>query len=130
MLATAKLGSGFGEDRFVAVGSLERWLVGGRPERPAGGITQVTERAPVVARAVLAPACDRDILPMAVAAARIGDHHVVAAIRQELHFGVEGVGCVEHAHRRFGTTGGGLRLGQFGRVQIGRNRLGDAFLEE
>ena len=60
----------------------------------------------------------------------MGDHHLVAAVRQQLHLGEQGVGAVEHAHRRF-LTAGGADVGDLaGGVRIERRGLGNALLEQ
>ena len=105
-IAAAELGARVGEDRFVvlrtAAGS--GWNAADQ-NSPVGSVADIAEGAPVVAGGVFAPARDRQILPAAVAAARIGDHHVVPAVGQQLHLGRRRVGIGEDAHRRFGATG-------------------------
>ena len=130
VLPAAELRPRFREDRLVAVRSLERRLKGGRPEPPAGCVAQIAERAPMVAGAVFAPAHDGHVLPAAVATAGVGDHDVIPAVRQELHFGSKGLRSVEHPHRCLKAAGGGLRLRKLRGVHIGRDRLGDPLLQE
>ena len=110
--------------------ALERRLVGGRPELPARHVAEVAERAPVVAGGVFTPARDRDVLPAAVAAARIRDHHVVSAVRQQLHFryGVSGV-----LKTRTGVSGrrrSSWMLGELGGVRVEGRGLGNPLLEQ
>ena len=88
-VAAAKLGAPLGEDRFIALGALQCRLMGCGPgfaTRAAAQLAEITEAAPVVAGAILAPARHGEILPAAVAAARVGHHHMVAAVRQQLDF--------------------------------------------
>ena len=64
---------------------VECWLIGRRPERAGRHIEEIAERAPVVACTILAPACDCDVLPATVAAARVRYHHVISTVRQQLY---------------------------------------------
>ncbi len=105
VVAAAELCSRMRENRFVIVRLLERRLIGGRPELPAGHVAEVTERAPVVAGSVFAPARDCDVLPTAVTAPRVRDHHVVSAVRQQLHFWDRRVRAAENAHPRLRAGG-------------------------
>src|SRR5512136_2344385 len=89
------------KNRFVLLQSFAGRLICCGPDIPAGYVADVTEHAPVVAGAVLSPARDRDILPAAVSAARVRDHHVVSAIRHQLHLWYRRVGAAENADRRF-----------------------------
>ena len=57
------------------------------PEAFTASFADVAERAPVVARAVLAPARDRDVAPPAVATACVRDGDVIAAVGQQVHLG-------------------------------------------
>ena len=81
MVAAAKLCPPFRENHFVRFRSLERRLMGIRPERSAREIADITKHAPVVASRVLAPAGNGETFPAAVAAARICHHHVIVAVR-------------------------------------------------
>ena len=49
---------------------------------------------------IFAPSCDRELTPTAVAPASVGDHHVIAAVRQELHLRHRRVGTAECPNRR------------------------------
>ena len=80
VVAAAELHPRLRENRLVLLRLLERRLVRGGPELPACRIADVAERAPVVAGAVFPPACHRDVIPAAVPAARIRDHHVVSFV--------------------------------------------------
>jgi hypothetical protein len=62
--------------------------------------------APAVGGGVLAPARDGEVAPAAGAAAGVGRHDVVAAVRQQVHFGQLGAGLGEHAHDRAGVRAG------------------------
>ena len=94
-----KFRASFGENRFVRFGRPPRRLRGVGPERATGRIADVAEAAPMVARRVLLPARDGDVLPPAVAAAGAGDEHVVATVRQQLHFGHWRIGTADDANR-------------------------------
>ena len=103
--AGAELGPRLRENRFVALGPLERRLIGIGPELPARRVADVTERPPVVAGGVFAPARDCHVFPAAVTAACVRDHHVVSAVGQQLHFRHRRIRIAEDAHRRFRTVG-------------------------
>src|SRR5512139_1805359 len=102
MVAAAELHLRLREYRLVPLRSLERRLVRGGPELPAFGVADVAERAPVVAGAVFTPARHRDVLPAAVTASRVRDHHMVSSVRQQLHLRYGSVGGVERAHQLIG----------------------------
>ena len=68
-----------------------RGLVGGRPDEARSHVAQVQELAARVGRAVVAHARDRQLPPVAVAAARVGDDGDVRAVRQELRMRRGGV---------------------------------------
>ena len=93
VVAAAELHPRLRENRLVLLRLLERRLVSGGPELPACRIADVAERAPVVAGAVFTPARHRDVLPAAVTAARIRDHHVVSAVRHSCTSGTGVSGC-------------------------------------
>ncbi len=109
-----KLGAPFGKDRFVVFGRLERRLIRGRPELPARLVAQITERAPVVGGAVFAPTRHGEILPATASTTCVGDHHVIAAVRQQLHLRNRRVWIGEHAHGQLSTD--------VGRVQVSHDR--------
>ena len=84
-------------------GSQQGWLSRGRPDMSAVGITDVAERAVRVAGRVFAPSRERQTLPATESTTLIGDHGVVAAVRQQLqtrrarftdHGGPQGVRCL------------------------------------
>ncbi|TPW00718.1 MAG: Uncharacterized protein FD124_3953, partial [Alphaproteobacteria bacterium] len=142
-VATAKLGTPLGENRLVTQGAPERRLVRGGPESAVrraglGGFrhgtsryfADVAEGAPVVAGRVFAPARHGKFLPAAVAAARIGHHHVIAAVRQQLHFRDRRIGAAEYPDRRFLGNRHGAHFGQFRRMRKERRGLGNALLEQ
>ena len=99
VVAAAKFDASLRERGLVRVCPRERRLMRSGPEHAARDIADVAEAAPVVARRILSPARDGEIFPAAVAAAGVGDHDVVAAIRQQLHFGARRVGARQNAHR-------------------------------
>ena len=119
VVAPAKFGARFGEYRLVVRRALPRRLMRGRPELAARDVADVAERAPVVAGGVFAPAGDGEILPSAAPTARVGDHHVVAAVRQQLHFRYRRVGAAEYAYRRLWT---GCRSHESRKARRGANR--------
>ncbi len=59
-------------------------LEAGRPRLAAAGVAQVQETAPAIARGVLPPAGDGEILEPAEPGACRRDHHRVAAIGQQM----------------------------------------------
>ena len=130
VVAAAELHPRLREDRLVPLRSLERRLVRGGPELAACRIADVAERAPVVAGAVFAPARHRDVLPAAVAAARIRDHHVVPAVRQQLHLRNGSVGGAEGPHRHPGGAGSRGQAGELGGARVGRRGLRNPLLEQ
>ena len=129
-VATAKLGAPLGENRLEALRALEGRLMGSRPERPTGNIAQVTEAAPVVAGPILAPAGDGKALPAAVATARVADHDVVAAVREQLHLRQRRVGSAKYADRYLRGDRRGAHLGQLRRVRKQGGRLRNPLLEQ
>ena len=130
VVAAAELHPRLRENRLVLLRFLERRLVSGGPELPAGSIADVAERAPVVAGAVFTPTRHRDVLPAAVPAARIRDHHVVSAVRQQLHLRYGSVGGAERADRHLGNAGLRAQAGELGGNRVGGRGLRDPFLEQ
>ena len=128
--AHAELGARVGEDRLELLGLPLRGLVRGGPAVAAGDVAQVAEHAPVVARDVLVPARQRQLAAPAVAAAGAAQHHVVAAVRQQLHGRARAVGVGEHAQARFGRLQAAVQFGEAGRVQILGRGLRHAFLQQ
>ncbi|KAG1318719.1 hypothetical protein G6F63_015088 [Rhizopus arrhizus] len=92
IVGAPELCAAFRKDHFVVIGALQGRLIGGGPDVAAVCVAQIAERAPVVAGAVFAPARDGQVPPAAGARAAIGDHHVVAAVGQQLDFGNGRVG--------------------------------------
>ena len=129
-VAAAKLRARLGENRLVGVGPLERRLVGGRPERAGAGVADVAKRTPVVAGGVFAPARDGAILPAAIAATGIGDHHVIAAVRQQLHFRYRRVGAAQYPHRHLRAGRNSSGIGRLGALDIQRRRIGNPLLQQ
>ena len=116
-VAAPELGAALGEDGLVVVGDGAHGLVRGRPDLAAGDIAQVAEAAPGIARRILVPARDRQVLPAALPAAGVGDHHVVAAVGQQLDLGRRRVGAGDDTHRRLPGRNGLARAGT--RVDVG-----------
>ena len=129
-VSAAKLRAPLGKDGFVMFRLLERRLMRGRPELTACHVAQITERSPVVAGDVFTPARDRQIFPAAASAPGVRDHHVVAPVRQQLHFRDRGVGAREHAHRHLRAAGGHAELRKVRRIRMKRRGSGNAFLEQ
>src|SRR5438105_11526489 len=117
-ITTSKLCSTFREDHFVFIWSFQSRLICCRPELAGLCITDIAERAPIVASSVLAPPRNGQILPSAVAAAGVGDHHVIPAVGQQLHLRRRRIRAVEHAHRGFGGACWFLYIGQLGSSQM------------
>ena len=68
VVPAAKLRFRLRKNRFIIIRAFERRLICGGPELSARHVAEVTERAPVIAGAVFAPACYCDVLPAAVTA--------------------------------------------------------------
>ncbi len=84
----------------------------------------------MIARAVLAPAGQRQLAAAAVAAAGAGNHRVVAAVGQQLHRRSRPVGIGEHAQPRLGRARLAVHFGEAGGVQIFGRGLRYAFLQQ
>ena len=97
VVAAAKFGAALHKDRLVFIRRMPRRLIGRRPGRAARNVTQIAEGAPPVARGILAPTRDRQVFPPAIPAAGIGDHHVIAAIGQQMHLGICSVRRLKYA---------------------------------
>src|SRR6266568_7033857 len=126
----AKLGPALREDRFVVFGLLERGLVRGGPEFAARTVAEIAEGAPVVGRPVFAPAGHGQILPATAAASGIGYHHVVAAVRQQLHLRNRRVRGSEHANRKLGAASGRVAVRNIGCNQMRQRGSWDALLKK
>ena len=83
MSASRRRGQGLvgGEDHLVIVGRLADWLVSSRPDLAGQRVANVEELAPSLAGGVFAPARHVQILALAGARPRIGDHHVIPLVR-------------------------------------------------
>ena len=102
---TAKFDARLGEHCLVRVVRGEGRLERGRPDATAFAVAQVAVHAPRVASHVLTPARQRKALPAAIAATGRGHHHVVAAVRKQLHRGTARVCLAEHAQRNLRLLG-------------------------
>ncbi|MNN25408.1 hypothetical protein D3C81_1388800 [compost metagenome] len=83
--APTEFGPCVGEDGFVLFDRYAGRLQRCGPEFAAVHITQVTEVAPVVASAILAPARDGHLALAAVTATGAGQQAVVTAVGKQLH---------------------------------------------
>src|SRR5438552_6486407 len=101
-----------------------------RPDLITCHIADVTECAPVVSRAVFTPTGDRNVLPAAVAASGVRDHHVVTAVRQQLNFRGRRVRSVEDAQRRFSSRGTGRCVGDFSVMWVSAGGLRNTLLQQ
>ena len=127
-----KLGAALLENSLVPVECRGDGLVGGGPDVAGVHLVQIEEDPVAVPRGILAPAGERQALPPAEAAAAVGDHHVVAAVGEQVHFGGRRVGGLERPRGRLPffilADFGGLRRGD-GRAEA-RARQRDALLEQ
>ncbi len=126
----AEFGLGVGEDGLVVVHRHAGGLVGGRPEVAAVHVAQVAERAPGIGGAVLAPAGEREVAVAAVAAAGMGEHAVVAAVGQQLHFRARAAGLAQHAQGRFVLGGGGVLAQRFDFMRMEHADARNALLQQ
>ena len=94
-------------DHLVAVRVVASGLVGGAPDSAAAGVAHIDVAAPVVAGHIRAPARHGQVVERAGAAARVGQHHAVVPVREQVRVG----------HRR-------VRRGELAR----RGRLGEVHL--
>ena len=101
VVAAAELCPPFRENRLVSLGSLQGWLMRIRPKHAARDFADVAKRTPVVAGGIFPPTRNGKVFPATVAATRVGDHHVVTAIRQQLHFRRWRVRAGQYAHWHF-----------------------------
>ena len=130
VIAAAKFDTPFGKNHLVAPRWFQSRLVCRRPEFTGGHIAQVTEAAPVVARAVFAPSGHREVLPATAAATGVGDHDVVTAVRQQLHFRDRRVGSGEYSHRHLRRFLRRTDLGKFGRMRVRAGCPWNSLLEQ
>lgn len=112
LVAALELGLGVGKDRFVTLHRHAGRLMRGRPHRAAVHITQIAERAPVVAGAVFAPTRHRHVARAAVAATCGGQHAVVTPVGEQLQRRLRQVGVAMDAQRHT-RLGGHRALGCF-----------------
>src|SRR5436190_573352 len=109
------------EDRFMTRRGFECWMISGGPELAAFHVTQIKKSPPAIPRGILAPAGEGYLIPEAVAAARIGDHDVITAVGEQVHFRRTSIRIGEHPQGHFGCAAGftrGLDF-QFMRIQDG-----------
>ena len=83
-VAPAKHGAVWRERHFVVIRLAAARMKRRRPEIPTLHIAHVAEASPVIQRGVFAPPRDGQIAPAAVAAARVGHHHAVRSVRQQV----------------------------------------------
>ena len=101
------------ERDFIAVGLNRERLQAGGPHGTGARVAQEDERAPAIAGRVFAPASHVQALAPAVAAARGGQHHRVAAVAQQMRRRAGQPGAVEHTSgRRHHAELAGRRLGR------------------
>ena len=113
VVAPTKFDTTFGKYNLVALRRFQCGLISGRPVLTARHVAQIAKAAPVVAGAVLAPPCYRQVPPPAAAPASVSHHDVVTAVRKKLHFRNRGVGRGEDTHRHLGRIVGGANLRKF-----------------
>src|SRR5260370_9924668 len=73
------------ENGFVGFRAFERGLVCRGPELSTVHVTQITERAPVIAGGIFAPPRYSHVFPTTVTASSVRNHHAGSAIRRKLH---------------------------------------------
>ena len=130
VIAAAELHSRFRENRFVAVRLLERRLISRGPKLAAGRVAHIAKRAPGIAGGVFTPARNRQVFPAAVAATRVRNHHVISAVRQQLHFRHARVRVGKDPKGRIGRRRSGSQAGEFGCVGMECRGSGDALLQQ
>ena len=119
------------ERRLVFFGLASRRLVRRRPDIAGVEIADEDEAARRVAGDVLAPACQRELLAPAIAAAGVGQHHGVRAVRQQVGARAERVRRRVEAHRRRGCTPEERHmLSSLARRILQRDELGHALLQQ
>ncbi len=119
------------ERGLVLVRLAPRGLVRRRPDVTGIEIAHEDEAAPGIARDVLAPARQGQLLTLAVAATSVGHHHRVRAVRQQVRARAEGVWRRVEAHRRRdGAPDEGYVRGRLHRRILQRDELRHALLEE
>ena len=134
-LAAAVFGFRIGEDRAVVFHRHAGRLMRARPEFATGDITQVTECAPVIAGGIFAPARHRQHVAgagaaLAEAAARAGQHQVIAAVGQHLQCRQQRGRGGEHAQAGFADIRRRRQSRHFGGVRMEHRDARDAFLQQ
>ena len=98
---------------------------------PVVEVAHEHEAAPRVARDVLAPARQRQLLPAAVAAAGVGQHHRVRTVRQQVRARAERVRRRVETHRRRDRTADERHVrGGLDRRILQRDELRHTLLEQ
>src|SRR5215212_1566122 len=85
MVPTTEFSTTLRENCLIRFWNLRCGLVSGRPVICGLKIPDVTERSPVIADAVLTPACQCGVATLAVTPAGLGDHYVVPPVGKQLH---------------------------------------------
>src|SRR5436190_14182198 len=101
LVAAPKFSASLGEYRLVVIRTFARRLIRAGPDLATLDVAEITEGAPVVASSVFSPSRNRKIVPATAAASGVGDHDVVAAVRQQLHLRDRRGGGCDDTHRRF-----------------------------
>jgi hypothetical protein len=126
----AEFGATFAEHRLEPLARHARGLQRRRPDDAAVDVAQVAEAAPGVGGAVLAPSSDGHVLPAAVAAAGVGEHHVIAAVREQLHLGRRRVRRGDHPRRRLDAGPAAAEVHPLCHLGLQRHRARHAFLQQ
>src|SRR4051812_12616346 len=107
LITPPKFNSRFRKNRFIRICYLQGRLVRGGPDVAARDIADVTERPPVVARTVFMPPRHPDVLPSTVTTTCVCHHHVIGAIRKQLHLRSPRAVCFVDPHwTRFDSGSG------------------------
>ena len=130
MVAAPEFRATLREHDFVRIRRLQRRLMRCGPVFSARRVTHVEKRAPIVTCAVFTPSRDRKIPPAAVAAACVGHHDVVAAIREQLDLRGRGVHSDRGLWRPFGCIDECTAFGVLGDVLVECRCLWNALLQE
>ena len=130
VIRAAELRAPLREDRLVAATARERGLMRDRPHGAGIAVAHVAERAPGIARRILAPARHREVAPATVSAARVRDGDVVVAVRQKMHLGRGRVRRGEHAKVAIDLERPVRCERNLGRMREDRRQARDAFLKQ
>src|SRR5689334_13509109 len=104
-----------GERHLVETRLASTWLVTRRPDFAASHIAKKNEGTPTIASHILAPPCHGDVAPPAISGTRVGHHHAVSAIRQQMRARYGSMGRSKSPeHRRDEVADLGGRLDLFG----------------